>query len=159
MTASVPGPGQEEYADAAGVTTPVAEATAEWMANNPSPAGIPQDPPRNPYENVVAPPDPAPEGDREWAERFLDAWSKPYFGDDRRDAVGCVMRAAERAGAKATNPPAGETVTEALAEAWDEGYVAGNAFGYEWSQDTYEGPSEDPTVNPYRQPADPEEGR
>jgi hypothetical protein len=26
-----------------------AEATAEWMANNPSPSGIPHDPPRNPY--------------------------------------------------------------------------------------------------------------
>lgn len=26
-----------------------AEATAEWMANNPSPAGVPIDPPRNPY--------------------------------------------------------------------------------------------------------------
>lgn len=26
-----------------------AEATADWMANNPSPAGIPQDPPMNPY--------------------------------------------------------------------------------------------------------------
>lgn len=25
------------------------EQTAEWAANNPSPAGIPHDPPRNPY--------------------------------------------------------------------------------------------------------------
>jgi len=26
-----------------------AEATAEWMANNPGPSGIPHDPPHNPY--------------------------------------------------------------------------------------------------------------
>jgi hypothetical protein len=27
-----------------------AEAIADWMWNNPSPSGIPHDPPRNPYE-------------------------------------------------------------------------------------------------------------
>lgn len=27
-----------------------AEATAEWISNNPGPSGIPADPPRNPYE-------------------------------------------------------------------------------------------------------------
>lgn len=27
-----------------------AEAVADWMSNNPSPSGIPQDPPRNPYD-------------------------------------------------------------------------------------------------------------
>lgn len=26
-----------------------AEATAEWMAHNPRPSGVPHDPPRNPY--------------------------------------------------------------------------------------------------------------
>lgn len=26
------------------------DATFDWMVNNPSPAGIPHDPPRNPYE-------------------------------------------------------------------------------------------------------------
>ncbi len=34
-------------------------------------------------------------------------------------------------------------------DAWEEGYVAGNSFGWEYAQDTYDGPSEDPTVNPY----------
>jgi hypothetical protein len=38
-----------------------------------------------------------------------------------------------------------------LAEVWDAGYVAGNAFGYESAQDTYDGPSEDPTPNPYEE--------
>lgn len=28
-----------------------AEATAEWMATNPGPSGIPADPPRNPYRD------------------------------------------------------------------------------------------------------------
>jgi hypothetical protein len=27
-----------------------AEAVADWMSNNPSPSGIPHDPPRNPYD-------------------------------------------------------------------------------------------------------------
>ena len=31
-----------------------AEATAEWMANNPGPSGIPSDPPTNPYEQAPA---------------------------------------------------------------------------------------------------------
>ncbi|WP_330473792.1 hypothetical protein [Terrabacter sp. C0L_2] len=30
-----------------------AEATAEWMWNNPSPSGIPHDPPRNPYAGEI----------------------------------------------------------------------------------------------------------
>lgn len=29
-----------------------AEATADWMSNNPSPSGVPHDPPRNPYEET-----------------------------------------------------------------------------------------------------------
>jgi len=36
--------------------------------------------------------------------------------------------------------------------AWDEGYAAGNAFGHEWAQDTYDGPAEDSTTNPYALP-------
>lgn len=38
----------------------------------------------------------------------------------------------------------------ARAEAWDEGYVAGHSFGSEYAQETYDGPTEDPTPNPYR---------
>jgi hypothetical protein len=34
-------------------------------------------------------------GTREWAQSFLDEWSRPYFGDDSRDAVAAVLRAAE----------------------------------------------------------------
>jgi hypothetical protein len=34
----------------AGAWDEAAEATAEWMSNNPTPAGVPVDPPRNPYE-------------------------------------------------------------------------------------------------------------
>lgn len=40
-------------------------------------------------------------------------------------------------------------VDRALTQAWIEGYVAGNAFGYEYAQDTYDGPLDDPTPNPY----------
>lgn len=36
--------------DRARVWDEAAEATADWMANNPSPSGIPVDPPRNPYK-------------------------------------------------------------------------------------------------------------
>ena len=41
----------EKYADEARADAwdEAAEATPEWMANNPSPAGVPIDPPRNPY--------------------------------------------------------------------------------------------------------------
>lgn len=31
--------------------------------------------------------------DRAFAERFLEEWAKPYFGDDRGDAVAAVLRA------------------------------------------------------------------
>lgn len=34
-----------------------AEATADWMANNPSPSGIPHDPPSNPYRFAATPED------------------------------------------------------------------------------------------------------
>jgi hypothetical protein len=30
-----------------------AEATADWMAHNPGPSGIPADPPRNPYDGAL----------------------------------------------------------------------------------------------------------
>lgn len=42
--------------------------------------------------------DGAVEADRAQAERFLREWSRPYFGDDRRDAVAAVQRAATAAG-------------------------------------------------------------
>lgn len=32
-------------------------------------------------------------GAREWAEKFLAEWSRPYFGEDAKDAVACVQRA------------------------------------------------------------------
>lgn len=41
---------QQAAAAKAAVWDEAAEATADWMASNPSPAGIPQDPPRNPYD-------------------------------------------------------------------------------------------------------------
>ncbi len=37
--------------DAAVVWEEAAEAISEWMWNNPSPSGIPHDPPRNPYDD------------------------------------------------------------------------------------------------------------
>jgi hypothetical protein len=42
-------------------------------------------------------------------------------------------------------------VDKVRARCWDEGYIAGHAFGYEYAQDTYDGPGEDPTPNPYRE--------
>lgn len=49
---------------------------------------------RTPAADIV----PATAGaDRAWAERFLAAWVKPYFGDDNADAVAAVMRAATAA--------------------------------------------------------------
>ena len=42
---------------------------------------------------------------REWAERFLAEWSRPYFGDDRTDAVACVQRAAIAANRTSATPP------------------------------------------------------
>ena len=38
---------------AARVWDEAAEAVADWMSNNPSPSGIPHDPPRNPYADEI----------------------------------------------------------------------------------------------------------
>jgi hypothetical protein len=36
-----------------------------------------------------------------------------------------------------------------MERAWDEGYRAGQTFGWEYAKDTYDGPDEDTTLNPY----------
>lgn len=41
------------------------------------------------------------------------------------------------------------TARDGLAKAWREGYAAGLDFGWEFAQDTYDGPIVDPTQNPY----------
>lgn len=45
--------------------------------------------------------------------------------------------------------PTGWMPVRAAAQVWDKGYVSGYAFGWESAQDTYDGPAEDPTENPY----------
>jgi hypothetical protein len=52
-------------------------------------------------------------------------------------------------GEKARRVLASGWLADTKAAAWDEGYVAGHTFGHESAQDTYDGPSDDPTVNPY----------
>jgi hypothetical protein len=107
-----------------------------------------------------------PDRVREWADELVavtltddeevilaDWWvsaTRGDYEDPELDLLGAVVeqiietRLAALRGAGLPEPSSG-----GLAKAWEEGYVAGHAFGYEYAQDTYDGPSEDPTPNPY----------
>ncbi|MFS0885217.1 hypothetical protein [Aeromicrobium sp. 179-A 4D2 NHS] len=65
-------------------------------------------------------PSPTEPLDRQWAEVFLNEWSRPYFGADARDALASVMRAARVAGLAVSAPKVTTTDVNRAAQVYYE---------------------------------------